>query len=235
MSKLKLPISYFAPLCLKIQGRIVGAVSRMSMAIYIAIGLLVVSSVLLTLLVVNIKDEPMAEMRSEKKVESQVAEIIQVQPTVITAPQAISEPVLQVIIKEEPEDDDVVAIAKAMRGPIELDFGWQLHHVYNDWRYHTGIDISGPVGQSIEAIHSGKVIDVFRDKHSGLTVVVKNNTYSIYYGSLSEAAVSKGSKVSSGQTIGTMGSCDGEPYNHVHLAVKKGEIYIDPKLMINEN
>lgn len=234
MSKLKLPVTYFAPLCLKIQGRIVGAVSRMSMAIYIAFGMLVVSSVLLLILLTNIQNEPIAEIRSEEKAESQAAETIQVQPAVIAAPQVIPEAAAKTISKEEPKDD-VLPISKAMRGPIQLDFGWQLHPVYNDWRYHTGIDISGSVGQSVTAIHSGQVIDVFRSKTSGLTVVVKNNTYSVYYGSLSEAAVSKGNQVRSGQTIGVMGSFDGEPYNHVHLAVKKGENYIDPKLIMSEN
>ncbi|MBC8016838.1 MAG: M23 family metallopeptidase [Sporomusaceae bacterium] len=234
MSKLKLPVSYFAPLCLKIQGRIVGAVSRMSMAIYIALGLLIVSSVLLTILLANINKEPIADIKSDKKVESQAAEIIQVQPTAIAVPQVIPEPTAKVISKEEP-NDDVIAISAAMRGPIQLDFGWQFHDVYSDWRYHTGIDISGSVGQSVEAIQNGQVIDIFRDKHSGLTVVVKNKTYSVYYGSLSEAAVSKGSQVRPGQKIGIMGSCAGEQYNHVHLAIAKGEKYIDPKLIMNEN
>lgn len=234
MSKLKLPMLYFAPLCLKIHGRIVGAVSRMSIVIYIAFGLLILSSALLMMiLAASNKNEQNIEARPEQKVESQVAETVEAQPTVrAVTPQTAPELTAKVINKDE--SNDIVTISKSLRGPIQLDFGWQFHQVYNDWRYHTGIDISGPNGQSVEAIYNGQVFDIFRDRHTGLTVVVKNNTYSVYYGSLSEVTVSKGNSIRAGQTIGTMGSCDGEPYHHLHLAIKKGESYIDPKLVINK-
>lgn len=113
-----------------------------------------------------------------------------------------------------------------------MDFGWQLHPIYHDWRYHTGIDIKGSALQSVEALYKGQVTDIFRDSHSGLTVIVKDDTYKIYYGSLAEVKVTKGSKVTQNQIIGTMGSWDAEPYDHLHLAIKKGEEYIDPKLII---
>jgi len=233
MSKLKLPTVYFTPLCLKFRGRIVGAVSRMNRAIYIAFGLLIVSSMLLMVLIAGIHNGPNAGIRPEQEVESQVVETIQVEPPVITvASQAIPKSATNVINKEESKD--MVVISKSLKGSVQLDFGWQFYQVYNDWRYHTGVDISGPNGQSVEAINNGQVIDVFRDRHSGLTVVVKNNTYTVYYGSLSEVTVGKDSHVSPGQIVGIMGGCDGEPYNHVHLAIKQGERYIDPNLLINK-
>ncbi|MBP2627196.1 MAG: Peptidase [Firmicutes bacterium] len=233
MSKLRLAILHFAPLCLKLRGRIVGAVSRMTMTIYIASGLLLISSMVLVIVFFGMKSDLNTVVRSEKGIENQVAKPVEDRPAAITVlPQAVSERVPKTIEKEPSKD--VLATSKIIRGPIKVDFGWQLHEVYKDWRYHTGIDISGATLDSVEAINNGQVTDIFQDDHSGLTVVIKNDTYSVYYGSLSEVKVDKGNYISVGQTIGRMGSCDAEPYNHLHLGIKKGEQYIDPKLIINQ-
>ena len=218
MSKLKFVNFHLAPLCLKLRGRIVGAVSRTNMTVYIASGLLFVSSLLVIIVFFGMRNLP-----------NKAAESVEDQSAIIAvSPQAV----VPKIIEPQPAKD-VLAVSKTIRGPIKVDFGWQLHEVYKDWRYHTGIDISGAVGDSVEAIYTGQVTEIFHDKNSGLTVVVKNNTYSVYYGSLSEVKVDKGSHITAGQTVGKMGSCDAEPYNHLHLAIKKGEQFIDPKLIIN--
>jgi len=222
MSKLRFIVLHFAPLCLKLRGRIVGAVSRMTMTIYVASGLLILSSVLLVVIFFGMKNFP-----------NKVVEPVEDQPAVIAiTPQPVSQVEPKAIDELPPKD--VLVVSKSIRGPIKVDFGWQLNEVYKDWRYHTGIDISGPLGHSVEAIYNGEVIDIYRSAHSGLTVVVKNSTYSVYYGSLSEVKVDKGSHITAGKIIGAMGSYDAEPYNHLHLAIKKGDQYIDPKLIINQ-
>jgi len=233
MSKLRLPILHFAPLCLKLRGRIVGAVSRMTMMIYIASGLLLVTSMLLVIIFFAIKSDPDVVVTPETSITNQSTELVEDRSAVIAvSPQAEPERVLKAV--DSKPIQDVPVPSKTIRGPIKMDFGWQLHDVYKDWRYHTGIDIGGLADQPVEAIDNGQVIDIFRDNHSGLTIVVKNNIYSVYYGSLSEVKVDKDAHISAGQTIGTMGSCDAEPYNHLHLAIKKDGQYIDPKLIINQ-
>lgn len=236
MSKLKLTMLHFAPLCLKLRGRIVGAVSRMTMTIYIASGLLIVASMLLIVVFFGMKNYPNLVVKPEISIEKQIAEPVEERPAVIAvSPQIVSEEAPKAVDAQRSNQPraDVLAVPKIIRGPIKVDFGWQYHEIYKDWRYHTGVDISGSAGQSVEAIYNGQVSDIFRDNHSGLTVVVKNNTYRVYYGSLSEVKVEKGSHISAGQSIGTMGSCDAEPYHHLHLGIKKGEQYIDPKLIID--
>ena len=233
MSKLRLPTLHFAPLCLKLRGRIVGAVSRMTMTIYIALGLLLVSSVLLIIAFFGIKNDHTTNVEFEKNTEAQIAKSVEWQPAIVEVlPQVVAEPLSKSVEDQSPKD--ALAAFKAIRGPIAMDFGWQLHEVYKDWRYHTGIDINGPVGHSVGAIFEGQVTDIVSDTHSGLTIVVTDNTYSVYYGSLAAVKVEKGSHISIGQTIGTIGSCDAEPYNHLHLAIKKDGKYIDPKLIINQ-
>lgn len=233
MPKVRLFVLHFMPLCLKLRGRIVGAISRQTMTIYIAFGLLVVSSLLLFIILFGMKNYNNTGVIPEISSQNQISKPVEDGPAIIAvSPQAVSEPVGKII--ESQPAATVQVTANIIRGPITVDFGWQLHSVYKDWRYHTGIDISGPVGQSVEALDKGQVTEIFRDKYSGLTVVVKNNTYSIYYGSLSAVQVDKGSSIRAGQTIGTMGSCDAEPDNHLHLGIKKDDQYVDPKLFINQ-
>lgn len=163
------------------------------------------------------------EQEPKQEVEQQVAVPVQKQNEII-APLPQSVP-----------DEETVVIAKTIKGSIQVDYGWQFQQVYNDWRYHTGIDISGSMGQTVEAIDKGQVIDIMNDPQSGLTVLIKNNKSIVYYGSLSEIKVTKDSYIQAGQTIGAMGHSDAEPYDHLHLAIKTAEGYMDPKLIIHVN
>jgi len=121
-----------------------------------------------------------------------------------------------------------------VKGQIKADFGWQMHPLYNEWRFHTGIDILGAQGQKVSAIQDGQVSDIFQDKTSGLTVIVKNDIYKVYYGSLANTTIVKGSFIKAGEEIGKMGNSDAEPYYHLHLAIKKSDDYIDPKLVVSK-
>lgn len=120
-----------------------------------------------------------------------------------------------------------------LQGKIQREMGWQLHPVFLDWRYHTGIDIQAKEDQPVQAMVSGRVSDVYTDSGTGLTVVVTGEKYTVYYGSLAAAAVDKDSRVAAGSRIGTAGLCGGEPYLHLHLAVKSGDKWIDPGELMN--
>jgi len=204
-------------------------------ALYGSIGLLVLASVLLSAVFMGIqsKKQDMA-VNPKQAIEEQGIASVQVTPleekTVL--PQSVPAESLRVE-KNQPVTNQSSSF-KGVKGQIKLNFGWQLHPLYNDWRYHTGIDVLGEEGQNVTAIQSGQVIEILRDNNSGLTVVVKNNEYKVYYGSLAKAAVAKGSYIDAGQEIGKMGSFAAEPYSHLHLAIKKGDEYIDPALVIDE-
>lgn len=121
-----------------------------------------------------------------------------------------------------------------IKGSVILDFGWQFHPVYKDWRYHTGIDIDSSEGLFVVAMLPGKVTDIYSDHVTGLTAVIQSGQYVVYYGSLAAVNVSlqKGSYVETGDKIGTVGVCRAEPYTHLHLAVKEGDGYIDPRRIL---
>jgi murein DD-endopeptidase MepM/ murein hydrolase activator NlpD len=122
-------------------------------------------------------------------------------------------------------------IRELWTGPITGEFGWHLHPVYQDWRYHNGLDISGGEGQIVPALLSGEVVEITTDKHYGLTVAVKSGKYTVYYGSLASVAVHKNNLIETGKPIGSMGISISEPEPHLHLAVRinDGNQVIDPR------
>ncbi|HWR44361.1 M23 family metallopeptidase [Sporomusa sp.] len=130
-------------------------------------------------------------------------------------------------------DPDMEAGNEAIRdlwsGTVTRGFGWQLHPLYQDWRYNNGLDISGGEGQIVPALLSGEVVDVFTDKQNGLTVAVQSGKYTICYGSLASVAVHKNTMVRTGKPIGSMGISTSQPEPHLHLAVKTSDSKsIDP-------
>ncbi|HWR06820.1 M23 family metallopeptidase [Sporomusa sp.] len=123
-----------------------------------------------------------------------------------------------------------LAIRDLWSGAVIRGFGWQLHPLYKDWRYHNGLDISGGEGQIVPALLSGEVVDMFTDKQYGLTVAVRSGNYTVYYGSLASIAVNKNNMVRAGRPIGSMGISTSEPEPHLHLALKNAEgKSIDPR------
>jgi len=115
------------------------------------------------------------------------------------------------------------------KGEIKLAFGWQLHPLFKDWRFHTGIDLALPAGQQVRAVQPGKVVDVYRDRQTGLTVAVEGLQATVYYGALDNVTVSKGETVAAGSVLGTVGMSPTEPYSHLHLAVRANNQYVDPQ------
>jgi murein DD-endopeptidase MepM/ murein hydrolase activator NlpD len=69
----------------------------------------------------------------------------------------------------------------------------------------------------------------------GLTVIIEHGggDYSIY-GSLDQAAVTKGATVAKGQTIGTVGVSDPELGPHLHFEIRHGGPAVDPKLWLRQ-
>lgn len=117
---------------------------------------------------------------------------------------------------------------RPVKGETIVLYGWQMHPVFKDWRFHNGIDIMAGEGETIDTIWPGEVKEIFQDKTAGLTVAVVSGDYTVYYGSLATVELRKGTKIKAGAKVGTVGSSQAEPYPHLHLVIKKGENYIDP-------
>ena len=122
-------------------------------------------------------------------------------------------------------------IRELWQGKITGEFGWQFQTMYQDWRYHNGIDISGGEGQIVPTLTDGEILEIYTDKQYGLTVVVKQGSQIITYGSLASVVVKQHSKIQAGTPLGSMGITLSEPEPHLHLAVQKQDSsrYYNPR------
>lgn len=104
----------------------------------------------------------------------------------------------------------------------------------NEWRVHTGIDISADDGARVYASASGVVTKVYSDPFLGKTVEIDhgNDIVSIYSNLSAEGiAVKEGDAISSGALIGLVGDTSiselaDEP--HLHFAVKVNGVSVNP-------
>lgn len=117
----------------------------------------------------------------------------------------------------------------ALAGKLRLAYGWQIHPVFGDWRFHTGIDLDATPSEAVTAVLSGIVTACGEEKHTGLTVTIKSGPRQFIYGSLVRTPLRVGQKIAQGEVIGYTGQCTTEPYDHLHLSLKVGEDYEDPQ------
>ena len=99
-----------------------------------------------------------------------------------------------------------------------------------DWRAHTGIDLSAAAGTSVTASADGTVRKVYQDDQYGNIVAVSHGSYEFHYCGLAQTAVKAGDAVAQGQKLGTVGSVpiESQEASHLHLEVLKDGQYVDP-------
>ncbi|MBQ9517070.1 MAG: M23 family metallopeptidase [Eubacterium sp.] len=102
--------------------------------------------------------------------------------------------------------------------------GYSEELVYNktmgDWRAHAAIDFKGNEGDTVVAINDGLVLDVYSDSMYGQVVVIDHGGKLVAkYCGLKSASVKKGSRVTIGKAIGTLGKvpCEAEEEPHLHF------------------
>lgn len=134
----------------------------------------------------------------------------------------------------------------AARGPSSIktsDLGnlaWPVNGsvLYNFGRSQTpngtvirwnGIGIEAPVGTAVKAVASGEVRVAEGMGGYGKTVIIEHGggDYSVY-GSLNSISVKVGTKVSKGQTIGTVGQSDPDQPPHLHFEIRRKGPAVDP-------
>lgn len=122
--------------------------------------------------------------------------------------------------------------------PITSLFGWRLHPITGDLRFHTGTDLGAPLGAPVLAVESGNV--AFADFWGGygLTVVLDHNkfTQQTLYAHLSEAFVQPGTWVEQGTVIGRVGNTGNSTGPHLHFEsrqlTKAGWVASDPGIQL---
>lgn len=110
-------------------------------------------------------------------------------------------------------------------------YGWRIHPIWGDRRFHAGEDIGAPSGTSILAADSG-IATVIPDNGNGYgnyIIINHGGGRTTLYAHMSGFAVSNGATVTQGQTIGYVGSTGNSTGPHLHFEVRVNGATTDPK------
>jgi murein DD-endopeptidase MepM/ murein hydrolase activator NlpD len=145
-----------------------------------------------------------------------------------------------------PVDNVVLAIVKPnFSVPVEgkIQAGYSMDRLvfsptFNEWRTHSGVDISAPRGEVVRAIGNGVIHEIKNDPRYGFTVVIdhKNGYKSLYANLASDNTLTVGKEVKMGDAIGSVGATaifeSAEP-THLHFELYKEDKLVDPEAYID--
>ncbi len=127
-----------------------------------------------------------------------------------------------------------------VEGKILMDYAMDrliYSKTLDEWRTHSGIDISAPRGEAVKAVADGYVKEIKNDPCYGVTITIdhENGYKSIYSNLASGSMVSTNQKVKAGDPISSVGNtaifeCMDPP--HLHFEMYKNDKLIDPKSVL---
>ncbi len=179
------------------------------------------------------KTEKQVENKTETKTEKQVENKIETktenkQKTETKAPE-VKKQEAPVIIPDP-------SFIKPVEGEIIKEYSKEnliYSETLKEWTTHTGVDIQAELTTVVKAASEGTVKSIKNDPRYGLTVIIEHvNGFETRYSNLLTAEFVKvGEKVTSGQTIGTVGntaSFEVLDKSHIHFEILKNSEYLDP-------
>ncbi len=106
---------------------------------------------------------------------------------------------------------------------ITSAFGWRIHPIFGESRFHSGTDLGADQGTPVLAAFAGKVELADFMGGYGLAVVLKHNkdTEETLYAHLSELFVKPGEVVKQGEVIGRVGSTGNSTGPHLHFEFRQ--------------
>ncbi|MEA5553999.1 peptidoglycan DD-metalloendopeptidase family protein [Anabaena cylindrica UHCC 0172] len=121
--------------------------------------------------------------------------------------------------------------------PITSLFGWRVHPITGDRRFHAGTDIGAPTGTPILAAAKGQVETADWMGGYGLAVTINHTSaQQSLYGHMSEIFVTPGQWVEPGTVIGRVGSTGNSTGPHLHFEVRhmtqNGWVAVDPGVQL---
>ncbi len=115
-------------------------------------------------------------------------------------------------------------------GEITSQYGWRIHPIWGDSRYHSGMDIAGDYGDPILAAASGEVIHSGWISGYGYTVIIDHGgSLTTLYGHNEALNVGVGQHVERGDVIAYCGSTGNSTGPHCHFEVRIDGELTDPE------
>jgi len=108
-------------------------------------------------------------------------------------------------------------------------YGLRNDPLSGEGTYHTGIDISAPMGTPIKAAADGLVTHAaFFGGYGRLVIVKHNNGTETYYAHLSKFDVMAGQEIRQGEIVGRVGSSGRVTGPHLHYEVRLAGTPVNP-------
>ncbi|MBW4662787.1 MAG: peptidoglycan DD-metalloendopeptidase family protein [Chroococcus sp. CMT-3BRIN-NPC107] len=126
----------------------------------------------------------------------------------------------------------------SMPATVTSLFGWRIHPITGDRRFHAGTDFGAAMGTPVVAAYSGNVAIADSMGGYGLTVVLDHQKFGqqTLYAHLSEIFVEPGQVVEQGTVIGRVGSTGNSTGAHLHFEVRQltnqGWVATDPGVQL---
>ena len=112
---------------------------------------------------------------------------------------------------------------------VSSPYGWRIHPVYGDRRFHYGIDLSAPSGTPIYATRSGKVTTATFSSSAGYYVNIDHGDgFASRYLHMTHYVVSAGQTVAAGEVIGYVGSTGVSTGPHLHFSLYFNGATVNP-------
>ncbi len=124
-------------------------------------------------------------------------------------------------------------------GNITSPFGYREHPVYDEEKFHAGVDIGAPMGTPVYASFSGEVVKATYDQWNGNYIkLMHDGDIMTVYCHCKELCVKKGDFVKAGDVIAYVGSTGVSTGPHLHFELRINNISYNPetafKTAINE-
>ncbi|MDO4203675.1 MAG: peptidoglycan DD-metalloendopeptidase family protein [Selenomonadaceae bacterium] len=115
-------------------------------------------------------------------------------------------------------------------GEITSQYGWRVHPIWGDSRYHSGMDIAGDYGDEIRAAAAGEVIHSGWISGYGYAVIIDHGgSLTTLYGHNEALNVGVGQHVERGDVIAYCGSTGNSTGPHCHFEVRIDGELTDPE------
>lgn len=118
-------------------------------------------------------------------------------------------------------------------GRLTSSFGYRIHPVYGDWRFHYGVDIANAAGTKIRAFAAGTVASVGVSNSYGNYVIISHEGgYATLYAHCKKVNVKTGQTVKMGEKIATMGATGVTTGPHLHFELRLNDSFLNPAFHI---
>ena len=126
------------------------------------------------------------------------------------------------------------AFTSPVEGMTSSGFGYRVHPIFNEVKFHYGTDFSAWTGTSIQAFADGFVQAAGNSDSYGLYLILNHgNGWTTLYAHCSQLCVTEGSAVTMGQQIALAGETGQATGPHLHFELMCNNIYFNPEFYIN--